>query len=424
MIAEKQLSAEASFLETRQHILNDLLIGASILATLQLAKLLVKAAFTAEVNFLAIFAAFGISIWLLIIATKRTWSYTWRAVTFLLIVYLVSLQITMVEGVISGSGRLALTAFVILTMTLFDIRSSAITVVMVLVTIWVIGLSTPVSQSNQFVDYYMSPSGFYILVVYYALVGSIAVLTIGRLLNSVKNTIRKDQKLAVELEAEGKILEGRILAREEALKTSTEINLQISGLLNSEEIVQTALRLTYAKIACVDVQFYMFERFTGNLILQAAASPEGQQLVEKGYTLQTGFNLIGEVAAQQQIQHARPNPPLPHHLLQTMSETALPIVFENILYGVFAIQSKSIEPPKEDVQYALEIIVEQIAVTLHNAHLYDRAQKLLTREAITNHINQKLQMGKDMETVLRIAAEELGKAINVEQVNIVIGREE
>lgn len=94
---------------------------------------------------------------------------------------------------------------------------------------------------------------------------------------------------------------------------------------------------------------------------------------------------------------------------------ALPIKLRNQVLGVVDIRFEGQGIPS-DVVPMLETITNRLALALENARLVEEIQNRAERERMIGDISAKIRSSSDVDKVLRIAAEELGRSLGIPEV--------
>ena len=95
----------------------------------------------------------------------------------------------------------------------------------------------------------------------------------------------------------------------------------------------------------------------------------------------------------------------------TASEMAVPLVIGDELLGVLDVQSDHLNAFSGEDANIQATLASQVATALQNARSFAKAQQQADREATLNVIGQKIQSATTVESVLQIAARELGRAL-------------
>ena len=174
-------------------------------------------------------------------------------------------------------------------------------------------------------------------------------------------------------------LEQRVADRTKALETSADVSRRLAAVLDPNQLtsevvdeIKNAFHYYYAQIYLVDA--------TGeNLVLTAGTGEEGAVLVKRGHKLPKGRGLVGRAAENNQpvlVPDTTADPDwLPNELLpETKAEAAIPIAVGDQVLGVLDVQDDVANDIDENDVTLLESLAGQVAISLRNAELYDRAE--------------------------------------------------
>ncbi len=224
-------------------------------------------------------------------------------------------------------------------------------------------------------------------------------------------------------------LEQRVAERTRALEASMEVSRSVSTILDQQQLVAEVVTQVQAAFDYYHVHIYVIDDITKELLIAGGTGEAGQALLIGQHKIAPGKGLVGRAAdTRRTVLVANvveekgwlPNPLLP----DTKAEIAVPILMGNQVLGVLDVQQNVAGSLTEIDAQLLESVANQVGIALRNARLYESAQTLARREAVANTINQKLQTAADIESVLQIAAQELGKALNSQRATVQLGKAE
>jgi GAF domain-containing protein len=150
-------------------------------------------------------------------------------------------------------------------------------------------------------------------------------------------------------------------------------------------------------------------------------------MLARQHTIPLGKGLVGQAAAMNAPvlvpDVAQSEEWIPSKLLpDTKAEMTVPIASGDNVFGVLDVQHDVVNGlTSQDVQL-LQAVANQVAVALQNARLYANTQEQAQQEAVVNAIGQQIQQANTMAKVLQIAAQELGRSLDVERVTVQIHR--
>ena len=218
--------------------------------------------------------------------------------------------------------------------------------------------------------------------------GGVIYLTM-RNLNRALNSL---QETTAELEASRSNLEQRVVMRTQQLRDRAdqfqaiaELNRALAGIFDLDELLSRTVTFVAQRFGFYHVGIFFLDDTGGWLLLRAASSDVGQEMLAEGHRLQVGGDsLVGQASATLRpqivgrVEEARAwyaNP----HLPETASEMTLPLVSRGDLIGVLDIQSKVEDAfAEEDVQ-VLAVLADGLAVFIENTRLLDETRGTLER---------------------------------------------
>jgi GAF domain-containing protein/HAMP domain-containing protein len=192
-------------------------------------------------------------------------------------------------------------------------------------------------------------------------------------------------------------LERRVLERTEDITRKTDQLRAASYIAHQTAEIQELSLLLNLVVRLVSDQFgfyhtgiYLINETGDEVVLQAASSEGGRQMVEKHHAIKVGTQtIVGYVTGQRKPRIALDvgadaitfnNPSLP----MTRSEIALPLLVRGKLLGVLDIHSDKPEAFSFKDMDVLETLADQMAVAIDNARLLDESQAAFQQlEALT-----------------------------------------
>ncbi len=192
-------------------------------------------------------------------------------------------------------------------------------------------------------------------------------------------------------------LENRVAERTERLSRRTSqfraasyIARQTAELQDIDRILSSVVNLVTDQFGFYHTGIFLMNEAGDEVILVAASSEGGRQMLAKGHSLRVGAQgIVGYVAAQKKPRIALDvgtdavffnNPDLP----MTRSEVALPLMVRNKVLGVLDIQSDQPQAFSAEEIDVLQTLADQVAVAIENTRLLEESQTALSQiEALT-----------------------------------------
>lgn len=100
------------------------------------------------------------------------------------------------------------------------------------------------------------------------------------------------------------------------------------------------------------------------------------------------------------------------------SSISLPITVRGVALGVVEIGSLKVNAYTNTDSAIFQQLVSQMAIGIENAETYSQSQRLAKSKALVNDISSQLQKQTDMDQILNVTLNELGKAIGAKRARI------
>jgi GAF domain-containing protein/HAMP domain-containing protein len=195
-------------------------------------------------------------------------------------------------------------------------------------------------------------------------------------------------KLEARISEQTSLLEQRTYR----MKAASDVSRSITILEKLDVLLTNAARLISEKFSFYHIGIFLLDENHEYAVLRASNSEGGQRLLAKFHRLKIGeTGIVGHTALSVVPRIASDvgldavffnNPELP----LTRSEMALPIVIDAELLGVLDIQSTEPQAFLPEDMDALQVLADQLAISIRNARLFE--QNLLALAASTRIYDQ------------------------------------
>ena len=233
-----------------------------------------------------------------------------------------------------------------------------------------------------------SQSEWIIATLVFTLLGTMTTISLGVLIDSLDNSLKKQTDLTDELDHERIYLEQIVKKRTRdtenklvQIRTTAEISRAISSVLDPQSLLQQVVELVRERFDLYYAGVFLIDQSGTYAVLKAGSGEAGQKMLKAGHKLPVGgSSMIGWATANRAARIALDvgneavrfnNPYLP----KTRSELALPILSRNKSLGAITIQSTESNAFDEDNVLILQGIADSLAIAIENANLYQQSQQ-------------------------------------------------
>jgi len=206
------------------------------------------------------------------------------------------------------------------------------------------------------------------------------------------------QELAERRQAE------KTLERQAAqLALLNEIGSKMAAELEPDNLLELAAQLVQESFGYHHVAIFTLDPESDDTLLMKARAGAFTDLFPPGHGLKLGRGIVGWVGHSGQTLLANDVSDEPRYinhypeLVPTQSELSTPIRIGEELVGVLDIQSPQLHAFDDNDVMVMETLADQIAVAIHNAQLYEQAQREIAER---RQAQNALQLQRDLAVTL------------------------
>ena len=221
-----------------------------------------------------------------------------------------------------------------------------------------------------------------------------------------------------DMAAEQQHAQQRLETQVRHLHVAAEVSRRIATLLDVDSLLAQVIELTQETFGLYHAHIYLMDEAEEILRLAAGAGEPGRIMKEMGHYIPLALeqSLVAQSARQktplvvndtQEDPRFLANPLLP----ETFSEAALPLVSGERVLGVLDVQANRVGHFTPELVSVLETLAGQVSVAIQNARLFAEVERTGRRERVLNRIMEQVQSAHNIEEVLQVTAQELGRAL-------------
>jgi len=186
-----------------------------------------------------------------------------------------------------------------------------------------------------------------------------------------------------------------------------------------EEALDSAVRGLQVTLGGDRVSILMPDREKKTLKIYASIGYSEESI--RDMSIPIGSGITGWSAAHQRILRVDDVTKDPRYIqisANTRSELAIPLVFRNELLGVLNVESEQAAAYDAHDEEMLGTLAGSLAAIIANARLVEQIRRQAERERMLYEITSKIRRSGDIHNILKITANELGKAVGARRTQI------
>ncbi|HET7091040.1 MAG TPA: GAF domain-containing sensor histidine kinase [Anaerolineae bacterium] len=198
------------------------------------------------------------------------------------------------------------------------------------------------------------------------------------------------------------------------LEAASQAGQKATSILDIDELLAEVVRLIREMLSYHHVHLFLVDGHSNEIALRECSGPADGSLKAHGLRLKIGEQgITGWVAGTGQpllCNDVNQEPRYhPHELLpETRSELAIPLRVGSVVVGVLDVQSEQLGAFHDDDVTVLQILADQVAIAIENAHLFRKSRQqyeaMRALHDISLDITSRLESEQVLRAILRQAA--------------------
>lgn len=214
-----------------------------------------------------------------------------------------------------------------------------------------------------------------------------------------------------------------VLSLTTKLRNTAFLARKISSILDPNKLIQEAVEAVFQVIQCYSATIFLLEG--NNLILTAGQGEYVDKTPPLNHHIPLGIGVVGTVAQTGQPLLVADTAKDPHYLAYeylplTRSELAVPVKRSDRLLGVIDIQAAEVNAFDSTDLETMNILADQLAVSLENALLFDQVQRHLQQTRALREVDTTITASVDLNTTLKVILEKVYSLLHVDAADILL----
>lgn len=200
------------------------------------------------------------------------------------------------------------------------------------------------------------------------------------------------------------------------LQIASEIAQEVTAIQEVDRILKQVVDTIQDRFDYYYSAIFLVDEPNKKLVIKAASSEAGRELVNTGFTLEIGKIGIISHVAQTGVPRRSPdvaedtlhlkNPLLPH----TRSEAAVPLKVEGKVIGVLDVQSEKAGAFNDDDIAILQTLADQVSVAIETGRLFESTQRQLRELTVLQAVATEISQANEIDDLIENVTEIIGNA--------------
>jgi GAF domain-containing protein/HAMP domain-containing protein len=217
---------------------------------------------------------------------------------------------------------------------------------------------------------------------------------------------------------------GETQRRAAQLQAAAEIARDATGLLDLPTLLLRAVELIQTRFNLYHVAVFLLDEDGESATVRQATGQAAPEIVASevrhtagsasviGRVIQTGEPYVAHDASSDPLCQRDPRLP------ESRSEVGLPLKIGQRVIGALDIRHTELSAFTEEDVAALQILADQLSVAVQNARLFDETLRRARREQSILEITNKIRSCSDIDSMMRVAVQELRSTLGAKQATI------